>query len=57
MPAKKMTMGLIGDLCFLAARVFKTIEAAQDKTCPATGCSLRTERRKHTYGELYPLNV
>jgi len=40
---------------FLAAGVFKTIEEAQDKTCPGHRVFTPDDAAQRTYGELYPL--
>jgi L-ribulokinase len=40
---------------FLAAGVFKTIEEAQDKTCPGHRTFAPDGAAQRTYGELYPL--
>jgi L-ribulokinase len=40
---------------FMAAGTFKTIEEAQDKTCPGHRTFTPNESAQHTYSELYPL--
>jgi L-ribulokinase len=54
-PAKRVVSLGSAIFAFLAARVFKTVEQAQDKICPPNRKFMPEQSAQQVYGRLYPL--
>jgi L-ribulokinase len=54
-PAKSVVSLGSAIFAFLAARVFKTVEQAQDKICPPNRKFMPEQSAQQVYGRLYPL--